>query len=55
MDIELIRRVIATLDGVEVKGRDNLDRLLGCINALQSIVDSNNGEEVKTDGGQSSK
>ncbi len=54
MDIELIRRVIATLDGVEVKGRDNLDRLLGCINALQSIVDSN-GEEVKTDGGQSSK
>lgn len=54
MDIELIRRVIATLDGVEVKGKDNLDRLLGCINALQSIVDSN-VKEVEADGGQSNK
>ena len=34
----LIRAVITTLNGVEVKGKDNLDGLLGSINALESIV-----------------
>lgn len=34
----LIRLVISTLNDVEVKGKDNLDKLLGSINALESIV-----------------
>ena len=34
----LIRAVISTLNGVEVKGKENLDGLLGSINALESIV-----------------
>lgn len=34
----LIRMVISTLNDVEVKGKDNLDKLLGCINALESVV-----------------
>ena len=34
----LIRMVIATLNQVEVKGKDNLDKLLGCINALENVV-----------------
>lgn len=38
MDTTLIKMVISTLNGVEVKGKDNLDRLLGCINALESVV-----------------
>lgn len=38
MNITLIKMVISTLDGVEVRGKDNLDRLLGCINALESVV-----------------
>jgi len=38
MNITLIKMVISTLDGVEVRGKDNLDRLLGCINALESLV-----------------
>lgn len=38
MDIKLIQMVIATLNCVEVRGKDNLDRLLGCINALENIV-----------------
>lgn len=33
-----VRAVMATLDLVEVKGRDNLDRVLGCINALDAVV-----------------
>lgn len=37
-DTALIRMVISTLNDVEVKGKDNLDRLLGCINALESVV-----------------
>lgn len=40
MDTKLLKMVISTLNGVEVKGKDNLDRLLGCINALETIVKS---------------
>lgn len=38
MDSYLIRVVISTLNDIEVRGRDNLDKLLGCINALDSIA-----------------
>ena len=37
---ELIRKVIVTLDKIEVKGRDNMDRLLGSIQALTKIADA---------------
>ncbi len=36
----LIRRIIATLNDVDVKGRDNLNRLLGCIQALEKLADA---------------
>ena len=38
MDLTIIKAVITTLDSIEVKGRDNLDALLGCINALESFL-----------------
>lgn len=38
MDTTLIKLVVSTLNSVEVKGKDNLDKLLGCINALESVV-----------------
>lgn len=38
MNLTIIKLVISTLNGVEVKGKDNLDKLLGCINALESVV-----------------
>lgn len=38
MDTNLIKMVISTLNTVEVKGKDNLDALLGCINALEHVV-----------------
>lgn len=40
MNTELIKMVISTLDTIEVKGRDNMDKLLGCINALETVVQS---------------
>ena len=46
MNVDLIQKIIFTLNGVEVKGEKNLDRLLGCINALKEIVvqESKEGE-----------
>lgn len=37
---QLIRQVLATLDTVEVKGRDNMDKVLGCMQALEKIADA---------------
>lgn len=38
MNTTMIRCVIATLNDIEVKGKDNLDKLLGSIMALEGIV-----------------
>lgn len=38
MDTTMIRCVIATLNDIEVKGKDNLDKLLGSIMALEGMV-----------------
>ena len=40
MDVTMIRCVIATLNDIEVKGKDNLDKLLGSIMALESVAQS---------------
>lgn len=34
----IIRLVISTLNSVEVRGKDNLDKLLGSINALETVA-----------------
>ncbi len=36
----IIRKVINTLDCIEVKGRNNMNMLLGCIQALEEVCDS---------------
>lgn len=38
MDIARMQLVIATLNKVEVSGKNNLSLLLGCINELETIV-----------------
>lgn len=39
-----LKKVLADLDEVEVKGRDNVDTLLGCMMAVESIIgDEKNG------------
>ena len=35
---KLIRAVISTLNDIEIKGKDNLDKLLGSINALETVA-----------------
>lgn len=47
--------VISTLNGVEVKGKDNLDRLLGCINALETIVQASEMKAGAESNGNESK
>lgn len=34
---EIFDRLIFTLGRIEVRGKDNLDMLLGCINALEKL------------------
>lgn len=36
--MDLIKAVITTLESVEVKGAENWDKMLGCVNALKSYV-----------------
>lgn len=38
MDISRMQLVIATLNKVEVSGKNNLSLLLGCINELETMV-----------------
>ena len=38
MDTTMIRCVVATLNDIEVKGKDNLDKLLGSIMALEGVA-----------------
>ena len=43
--IGILEDLLAELDEVEVKGRQNVDTLLGCIMALEAIIgEKQNGE-----------
>lgn len=43
--IEELHGLLAELDEVEVKGRQNVDTLLGCMMALEAIIgEKQNGE-----------
>ncbi len=35
---DIISLVISTLNTVEVKGEDNMDKLVGCIRALRTVA-----------------
>ena len=54
-----IPQIIATLNDIEIKGKDNMDKLLGCIMALEAIEQVQNNAakeqtntltEIKTEG-----
>lgn len=36
--VDKLQAVLNTLEGVEVKGRDNLDRVLGCIQTVEAVI-----------------
>ena len=37
--LEKLNLVVYTLNNIEVKGKDNMDKLLGCILTLEEIED----------------
>lgn len=45
MNITLIERVIGTLDTITVCGAQNLDKMLGCINALRNVAQAEKDRE----------
>lgn len=49
MDINLIASIKNTLEQVEVRGSANLNRLLGCIQALESIIQQEQSEGESED------
>jgi len=47
--MEVLQAVLLTLEDIEVRGSENLSRLLGCINAIKEIINNpkgKDGEEV---------
>lgn len=52
VDVTIIKLVLNTLEDIEIKGKKNIDAMLGCMNALESIVknaeaeNKNDNEEV---------
>jgi hypothetical protein len=47
--MELIKQIINTLEQIEVHGKDNMAKLLGCIYALEGVV-QNSEQTPKEDG-----
>lgn len=47
MDKQTILAMISTLNAVEVRGKENLDRILGCIVTLEdALKDKEEQEEI---------
>lgn len=40
-----VEDIISTLNQIEVKGKENMDRLLGCIMALEAILEADKKEK----------
>lgn len=51
MTEQTIKAMINTLNQMEVKGKDNLDRLLGCIMVLEKALNEMNAPK-KPEGGE---
>jgi hypothetical protein len=52
MDLTIIKLVLNTLEDIEIKGKKNIDAMLGCMNALENFVqlaeaENKNENEVK--------
>ena len=54
-DVTIIKLVLNTLEDIEIKGKKNIDAMLGCMNALESFihaaeVENKNENEVVDNG-----
>jgi hypothetical protein len=50
MDVTIIKLVLNTLDDIEIKGKKNIDAMLGCMNALESFIQQAEAENKKKSG-----
>ena len=48
--MEIIAYVINTLNTIKVSGKDDLQKVLGCILALESLMKAEEKEKEKEDG-----
>lgn len=46
-DVTIIKLVLNTLEEIEIKGKTNIDAMLGCMNALESFVQKAEEENKK--------
>lgn len=49
-ELSLLRQAVSTLNSVEVHGKDNMSKLLGCIYALEEIIQ--NSEQPTEEAGE---
>ncbi len=49
--MELIKQIINTLEQIEVHGKDNMAKLLGCIYALEGMIQQNDQSEGEPEDG----
>lgn len=47
--MELIKQIINTLERIEVHGKDNMAKLLGCIYALEGMIQQNDQSEGESE------
>lgn len=47
VDITIIKLVLNTLEDIEIKGKKNIDAMLGCMNALEGFVKNAEAENQK--------
>lgn len=45
----MLEKIISTLNSIEVHGKDNLDKLLGCIMVLEDLEAELANNKVKTE------
>lgn len=47
---DFLETLLKTLNQIEVKGKDNVNYLLGCICAVEKVLNDMETQEEKTDG-----
>ena len=47
MDVTIIKLVLNTLEDIEIKGKKNIDAMLGCMNALGNFIQMAEAEKEK--------
>ncbi len=44
----LLQTIVLTLEDIEVHGSENMSKLLGCINALNQIIEQSENKDGET-------